>query len=35
VKKAAAIHEIVESIALVPDQVLRSLYIQQCSRLLR
>ncbi|MGV3636035.1 MAG: DNA primase [Flavobacteriales bacterium] len=35
VKKAAAIHEIVESVALVPDQVLRSLYIQQCSRLLR
>ena len=33
-KKAAAIHEIVESIALVPDHVLRSLYIQQCSRLL-
>jgi len=34
VKKAAAIHEIVESIALVPDQVLRSLYVQQCSHLL-
>ncbi|MBL0129167.1 MAG: DNA primase [Flavobacteriales bacterium] len=34
VKKAAAIHEIVESIALVPDQVLRSLYIQQCGRML-
>jgi DNA primase len=34
VKKAAAIHDIVESIALVPDQVLRSLYIQQCSRML-
>ncbi len=34
VKKAAAIHEIVESIALVPDQVLRSLYIQQCARML-
>ena len=34
VKKAAAIHDIVESIALVPDQVLRSLYLQQCSRLL-
>jgi len=34
VKKAAAIHEIVESVALVPDMVLRSLYIQQCSRLL-
>ncbi len=34
VKKSAAIHEIVESVALVPDMVLRSLYIQQCSRLL-
>ncbi|MEZ4807382.1 MAG: DNA primase [Flavobacteriales bacterium] len=34
VRKAAAIHEIVESIALVPDLVLRSLYLQQCSRLL-
>jgi len=35
VQKAAAIHEIVESVALVPDLVLRSLYIQQCSRLLQ
>jgi DNA primase len=35
VKKAAAIHEIVESVALVPDLVLRSLYVQQCSRLLQ
>jgi DNA primase len=35
VKKAAAIHDIVESIALVPDMVLRSLYLQQCSRLLQ
>jgi len=35
VKKAAAIHEIVESVSLVPDLVLRSLYIQQCSRLLQ
>ena len=35
VKKAAAIHEIVESVALVPDMVLRSLYIQQCSTLLQ
>src|SRR5690606_10133119 len=32
--KAAAIHEIVESIALVPDHVLRSLYVQRCARLL-
>lgn len=35
VKKATAIHEIVESIALVPDLVLRSLYVQQCSRMLQ
>ncbi|MDQ3101685.1 MAG: hypothetical protein M3R08_09895, partial [Bacteroidota bacterium] len=35
VKKSAAIHEIVESIALVPDHILRSLYIQQCSRMLQ
>ena len=33
-RKAAAIHEIVESIAVVPDHVLRSLYLQQCSKLL-
>ncbi len=35
VKKAGAIHDIVESISLVPDHVLRSLYVQQCSRLLQ
>ncbi len=35
VRRAAYIHEIVESIALVPDHVLRSLYIQQCARLLQ
>lgn len=35
VKKAAAIHDIVESVSLVPDLVLRSLYVQQCSRLLQ
>lgn len=34
VKKAAAIHELVESIALVPDHVLRSLYVKQCASLL-
>ncbi len=34
VKKAAAIHELVESIALVPDLVLRSLYVKQCAALL-
>lgn len=33
VRKAAAIHELVESIALVPDHVLRSLYVQQCARI--
>ncbi len=32
VAKAAAIHDIVESIAKVPDHVLRSLYLQQCSK---
>ncbi len=31
VRKAAAIHELVESISLVPDHVLRSLYVQQCA----
>ncbi|MFZ1664229.1 MAG: DNA primase [Flavobacteriales bacterium] len=34
VRKAAAIHELVESIALVPDHVLRSLYVKQCARML-
>ncbi|MBK7286186.1 MAG: toprim domain-containing protein [Flavobacteriales bacterium] len=34
VRKAAAIHELVASIALVPDHVLRSLYIKQCSNML-
>ncbi|MCB0791304.1 MAG: DNA primase [Flavobacteriales bacterium] len=32
VRKAAAIHDIVESIAHVPDQVLRSLYVKECAR---
>lgn len=31
VRKAAAIHELVESMALVPDHVLRQLYVQQCA----
>ncbi|MFN8351591.1 MAG: DNA primase [Flavobacteriales bacterium] len=35
VRKAAAIHELVESIALVPDHVLRSLYVQQCARIVQ
>lgn len=34
VRKAAAIHELVESIALVPDHVLRSLYVKQCAKLM-
>ncbi len=34
VRKAAAIHELVESIALVPDLVLRSLYVKQCAGML-
>ncbi|MCB0814390.1 MAG: DNA primase, partial [Flavobacteriales bacterium] len=35
VRKAEAIHSIVESIAVIPDHVLRSLYVQQCARLLQ
>lgn len=34
VRKAAAIHELVESIALVPDHVLRALYVKQCAVML-
>ncbi|MBL7962689.1 MAG: DNA primase [Flavobacteriales bacterium] len=34
VRKAEVVHSIVESIAAVGDMVLRSLYTQQCSRLL-
>lgn len=34
VRKAAAIHELVASIALVPDHVLRSLYVKECARML-
>lgn len=34
VRKAAAIHELVESMALVPDHVLRALYVQQCARMM-
>lgn len=34
VKKAALIRSIVESIALIPDGISRSVYVQQCSRLL-
>ena len=35
VKKAAAIHELVESIAVVSDHVLRALYVQQSAALLQ
>lgn len=31
VKKAGLIHDIVSSIAEIPDQILRNLYVQQCS----
>lgn len=31
VKKSALIHEIVNSIALIPDQITRSIYIKECS----
>lgn len=31
IKRAAMLHEIVDSIALIPDHVLRSLYIKRCS----
>jgi len=34
VKKAAAIHELVESLALIGDHVLRSLYVKQCAAML-
>lgn len=34
VKRAALIRSIVESIALIPDGITRTVYVQQCSRLL-
>lgn len=34
IKKAALIHEIVESIALIPDHIARSVYVKECSNLL-
>jgi DNA primase len=34
VKKAALIRDLVESIALIPDAITRSVYLQQCSRTL-
>lgn len=33
IKKAALVHEIVDSIALIPDEIKRSLYIRECSNL--
>jgi DNA primase len=34
IKKAGLIKNIVESIALIPDQIKRSVYVQECSRLM-
>jgi len=34
IKKAGMIHEIMASVALIPDSILRSLYIKQCSETL-
>ena len=34
IAKAQLIHEIVESIGLIPDNIARSLYIKECSRLM-
>lgn len=31
VKRSALVHEIVESIALIPDQITRSIYVKECS----
>jgi DNA primase len=33
IKKAGLIHEIVNSIALVPDQIIRSVYVKECSKI--
>lgn len=33
IKKAGLIHEIVNSIALVPDQIMRSVYVKECSKI--
>lgn len=35
VKRATLIKDIVESIALIPDPVIRSVYVQECSRIMR
>lgn len=34
IKKAALIHDIVNSIALIPDAITRSVYVKDCSRIL-
>lgn len=34
IKRAALIEDIVESIALIPDEIYRAVYIQECSRIL-
>ncbi|MBN4062539.1 DNA primase, partial [Bacteroidales bacterium AH-315-I05] len=34
VKKAGLIHEIINSIALIPDHIARSLYLKECSKIL-
>jgi len=34
IKKAGLIKEMVDSIALIPDSIIRSMYIQECSRLM-
>ncbi|MCI5057655.1 MAG: DNA primase [Flavobacteriales bacterium] len=33
--KSKVIHEVVESLALIPDQITRAIYVQECSRLLQ
>lgn len=34
IKKAKLIHEIVDTISIIPDQISRSLYLKECSKLL-
>lgn len=34
IKRASLIHEIVDSIALIPDAITRSVYVKECSRIL-
>ena len=35
IKRASLIKDIVESISLIPDPVIRSVYVQECSRIMR